>query len=228
MVTQSDRKEEVHIVNVFVDEKKNFGSPLGIVVDEERKIDARERQRIATELNYSETVFIDDRQTGAIHVFSPIRECPFSMYAALGASWFIHDQLKCEINALKSKEQTIEIFLKEGKIWVRSKIAILPQWNYVEYGSVPEIESLNMDDFLHHEHEMVWAWSDKEKGIIRARTFANDWGIPEDEANGSGTMRLAALLGKNITVIHGRGSVLYATPFDRDNGEVGGMCSIAR
>lgn len=217
----------LHTINVFIDDKGAFGSPLGVVVDDAHQIDAKHRQQIATDLNYSETVFIDDRLTGAINVFSPLRECPFSMYAALGAAWFIHTELKSQINHLMSKDQTIEIFLKEGKIWVRSKIAILPQWNYAEYRSAPEIESLNMDDFLNHKHEMVWAWIDKEKGVIRARTFANDWGIPEDEANGSGTMRLAAMLGKNITVIHGRGSVLYANPFDTDRVEVGGQCSIA-
>ncbi|MFZ2026128.1 MAG: PhzF family phenazine biosynthesis protein [Microgenomates group bacterium] len=228
MPIQDGPNPKIHTINVFVDEKNNFGSPLGIVLDEEHKIDAKQRQQIATDLNYSETVFIDDRKTGNINVFSPLRECPFSMYAAHGAAWFMHTELKSRINHLMSNDQTIEIFLKEGKTWVRSKIAILPQWNYAEYGSATEIELLRMDDFLHHEHEMVWAWSDKGKGIIRARTFANDWGIPEDEANGSGTMRLAAMRGKSITVVHGKGSVLYANPFDSDNGEVGGMCSIAR
>lgn len=216
----------LHRVNVFVDDKGDFGSPLGIVLDEAHQIDAKQRQQIATELNYSETVFIDDRLTGAINVFSPLRECPFSMYAALGSAWFIHNELHSEIGQLVSKDQTIKIFVKDGITWVRSKIAILPQWNYLEYKFASEIESFKVADFMEAEHVMVWAWIDKEKRTIRARTFANDWGIPEDEANGSGAMRLAVMLGENITVIHGKGSVLFAEPVDNEYVKVGGTSII--
>lgn len=222
-----DIKQPIFTVNTFVDEGMRFGSPLGIIVDEGHEIDAKHRQQIATKLNYSETVFIDDRNTGAINVFSPIRECPFSMYAALGSAWFIRTVLHTKIDKLISKDQSIETFIKDENTWVRSKTTILPSWNFVQYGSAQEIESLHMSDFTQAEHVMVWSWMDEEKGIIRARTFAADWGIPEDEANGSGTMRLAARLGKQITVIHGKGSVLHANHYNQDFAEVGGQCHIS-
>jgi len=224
MNIQTKHNPQTNIVRVFVDEKNHFGSPLGIVVDEKMQIDGKHRQQIATTLNYSETVFINDIQSGSITVFSPQQECPFSMYAAMGAAWFINTKLKCQISQLVSKDQTIAVFLKEGTMWVRSKLSILPPWNFVEYQTVSEIESFKESEFLQKEHVMAWAWADKQKEIIRARTFANDWGIPEDEANGSGAMRLAAKLKKNVTVIHGKGSIICAKSIDQNHGEVGGRC----
>lgn len=55
---------------------------------------------------------------------------------------------------------------------------------------------------------------DKNTGIVRARTFSPDWGIPEDEANGSGAMKLAMVL---------KGSVIYANPIAAGLIELGGQ-----
>lgn len=216
--------KKIHTVRVFVDEENRFGSPLGIVEDEKNKIDKTRRQEIAHDLNYSETVFIDNPKTGAINVFSPIRECPFSMYAALGAAWFIGNELKCKVGQLISKNQEIKIFSKQNRVWVRSKTSILPSWNFVECKTAVEIESFAISDFAEAKHVMIWAWIDKTAGIVRARTFAADWGIPEDEANGSGTMRLASTLQRDIIVHHGKGSVLSASPSGTDYVDVGGRC----
>jgi hypothetical protein len=46
---------------------------------------------------------------------------------------------------------------------------------------------------------------------IRARTFAPDWGVPEEEANGSGSMQLAHKLGRNLEILHGKGSIIRAS-----------------
>lgn len=216
----------ISTIRVFVDKWNQFGSPLGIVMDEEKKLSQTERQRIATELNYSETVFIDDGALGKIQVFSPIRECPFSMYAAVGSSWFIRNKLGHNIDALQSLNQSIQTFVVGDITWVSSTVSILPKWNLIEYQTAQEITSLGVHDFAHKEHVLVWAWIDKLKGIIRARTFANDWGIPEDEANGSGTMRLVALLQRDLTVIHGKGSVVYSKVENNNTVSSGGRCAI--
>jgi predicted PhzF superfamily epimerase YddE/YHI9 len=73
-------------------------------------------------------------------------------------------------------------------------------------------------------HTVAWAWIDEAKGLVRARTFAQDWGIPEDEANGSGSMQLAVNLRRKLTLRHGKGSIIHAQP-SREVGhaEVGGL-----
>ena len=90
--------------------------------------------------------------------------------------------------------------------------------------SVPT-EVLTNKEVAIMEHTFVWAWVDEEKGIVRARTFASDWCIPEDEANGSGSMKLATMLNREITIIHGKGSVIYARPTNNHFAEVGGYVS---
>ena len=68
----------------------------------------------------------------------------------------------------------------------------------------------------------VWAWIDEEAGLIRARCFAPDAGIVEDEATGSSVFRLAAELGREIEVHQGQGSVIHARPIADGFVEIGG------
>jgi len=75
---------------------------------------------------------------------------------------------------------------------------------------------------------MVWAWIDEIKGAIRARTFANDWDIPEAEGNGSGSMLLAEKLKRSIEIKHGKGSVIFARPVSNNCVRIGGKIVIKR
>ena len=68
----------------------------------------------------------------------------------------------------------------------------------------------------------VWAWLDEEAGLIRERVFVPEAGIVEDEATGSAALRLVALLGRELEIRQGRGSVLYARPAAGGMAEVGG------
>jgi len=68
----------------------------------------------------------------------------------------------------------------------------------------------------------MWAWIDKTKGLIRARTFASDWEIPEAQGNGSGSMVLAAKLKRDIEIKHGEGSVIFAKPAPDGCADIGG------
>ena len=76
------------------------------------------------------------------------------------------------------------------------------------------------------KHTVVWSWMDISRGLVRARTFAPDWGIPEDQANGSGSMLLASKLDRKLEIHHGDGSIIFAKPIDKVSAEVGGLVSI--
>jgi predicted PhzF superfamily epimerase YddE/YHI9 len=55
--------------------------------------------------------------------------------------------------------------------------------------------------------------------------FAPSEGRPEDEACGSASMVLAVALGRDLTVVHGLGSVIHARP--RGAGvDLGGRCVV--
>jgi PhzF family phenazine biosynthesis protein len=66
---------EVHVVRVFTDEQGRHGNPLGVVLDTPG-LDDNRRQAIATELNFSETVFVDDLEQAQLRIFTPAREIP--------------------------------------------------------------------------------------------------------------------------------------------------------
>jgi predicted PhzF superfamily epimerase YddE/YHI9 len=71
----------------------------------------------------------------------------------------------------------------------------------------------------------VWAWEDEAAGIMRVRTFAARAGIPEDEACGTGAMRMAAAFGRSLTLHHGKGSVILANPGQPGYADIGGLVS---
>ncbi len=56
----------INTVRVFVNDEGIFGNPVGIMLDEGKRIDIKERQRITTESGYSECVFINDLKTSNI------------------------------------------------------------------------------------------------------------------------------------------------------------------
>ena len=64
------------LLNVFTAETGAHGNPLGVFLDG-AAIPAAERQRVAAELGYSETVFVDDYLAypfPPLQLFSTLRE----------------------------------------------------------------------------------------------------------------------------------------------------------
>ena len=213
---------QFHIVTVFVDDENKFGNPVGIILDEGREIDSNERQQIVASLGYSESVFINDLKAGDVSVHNPKEEILFAGHALVGAAWYINTTRKEPLDTIFCKGGSIKTWCEDDQVWVRANKDILPPWNYEELGSPLEVETLLGSQVTTKKHAFVWAWIDKEKGVIRARSFAPDWGIPEDEANGSGSMKLAMTLGRALEVHHGKGSVIYTKPFETEFVDVGG------
>ena len=72
----------------------------------------------------------------------------------------------------------------------------------------------------------MWAWTDRDAGLIRKRVFVDEAGIPEDEATGSAAMLLVDQVGRDIEIRQGRGSVIYARPLGDGLVEVGGRVEL--
>lgn len=212
---------KVHTLRVFVDDNGEFGNPVGVILDEGKKIDSKKRQQIATQLGFSETVFINDFNTGNVSIFNPREEVAFAGHAMVGTAWMIN-KLNHPIDSLTCSGGFIKTWRDKDKIWIRASLAMMPAWKYEQLKNAIEVERLLPPVTVSKEHTFVWAWEDEMKGLIRARTFAPDWGIPEDEANGSGSMKLAATLGRSIEIMHGKGSIIYAKPWKSDFTDLGG------
>lgn len=212
-------EQEIHTVRVFVDSGDRYGNPIGIVIDEQKKLDTEKRQSIAKKLGYSESVFINGVNIGNVSIFNPRHEVSFAGHALVGTSWFIKKINKKPPQSLTCMGGNILTWQKDGFTWIRANTAMLPPWNIEQLENADDVENSNRAS---KNHTIVWAWIDKNKGTIRARTFAPDWGIPEDEANGSGSMLLAAKLNRKLEIIHGKGSIIYTQPFENDLVDVGG------
>ena len=48
-----------------------------------------ERQPIAAELGFSETVFVDDRERGEMRIFTPGVELPLAGHPLVGTAWLL-------------------------------------------------------------------------------------------------------------------------------------------
>lgn len=215
------------IARVFVDDTGKFGNPVGIVVDEALDFDEISRQKMTRESGLSEVVFIDNLARGIIHIFSPVREIPFAGHAAVGAAWFINQERKQPLSTLLGIEGPIETWEEDDLTWVSCPQAILPPWELVHHASAKEVENLSATKILSDAHALHWAWINESKGLVHARTFAPAWGITEDEANGSGSMKLASVLQRQLKIIHGQGSVILAKPAEGNMIQVGGRVCIA-
>lgn len=106
----------------------------------------------------------------------------------------------------------------ENSAWVLTPVDRMPPWHIIYEEDLEKLENMNLPEV---EHTLFWSWLDQANGVIRARTFAPDWGIPEAEVNGSGSVLLAEQLGRRLTVHHGEGSIINVEPLDN------GFCRLA-
>jgi predicted PhzF superfamily epimerase YddE/YHI9 len=72
----------------------------------------------------------------------------------------------------------------------------------------------------------VWAWEDEEAGRVRATVFPVQFGIEEDEATGTHAVRLAARLGRRLTIRQGKGSLILAEPRPYGTVEIDGRTDL--
>ena len=84
-----------YTVDVFTEEKY-AGNQLAVFRCE-KIISDTEMQRIAKEMNYSETTFVlsDEKQDGGygVRIFTPEKEVPFAGHPTLGTAYVIHTRL---------------------------------------------------------------------------------------------------------------------------------------
>ncbi|MGY6501131.1 MAG: PhzF family phenazine biosynthesis protein [Acidimicrobiales bacterium] len=86
------RPLRVLLYDVFTDEPFT-GNPLAVVLDPP-PLEDRQRQRIARELNLSETVFLDEDGPGRFlaRIFTPTTELPFAGHPTVGAALALVDE----------------------------------------------------------------------------------------------------------------------------------------
>ena len=87
----SDHPRQVRVVDVFT-EKALAGNQLAVVLDG-RDMPADLMQKIAREMNFSETTFIlppdDPSHAARVRIFTPAQELPFAGHPTIGTAWVL-------------------------------------------------------------------------------------------------------------------------------------------
>jgi predicted PhzF superfamily epimerase YddE/YHI9 len=200
---------ELHVLRVFTGEDGSGGNPLGVFLDGAR-VPAGERQGIAAELGFSETVFVDDAETGEIRIFTPTVELGFAGHPTVGTAWL-----------LARERGSVEVLHPPaGEVGARAEdagasVTVDPGWAPpFEWEHLPAPADVDALEGPEGGHDAIgyWSWLDEDAGLVRARVFPPRYGIPEDEATGAAAILLCALIGREIEIRQGRGSVLRARP----------------
>lgn len=207
---------ELHVLRVFVNEDGEWGNRLGVFLDGGRS-SAATRQRIAAELGFSETVFVEGGAKPAIRIHTPQAELPFAGHPLVGTAWLLA-KVGEPSSALRVSAGEVGVRLEEWGAYLTARPTWAPSFEYRQLDSSADVRSLEPAA----ENVYAWAWIDEAAGTIRARSFVPQAGIPEDEATGSAALALCARLARAVTIHQGHGSVIVARPVGADLCEVGG------
>ena len=203
----------LHTLRVFLGPDGEGGNPLGVFPDG-HLIAAADRQRVAAELGYSETVFVDDRATGELRIFTPAVELPLAGHPLVGTAWLLGSEM------LRPPAGDVPTWTEGGLTWIRAR----PEWaTLYDLARLPS--PADVDAFAIPGGDAmigVWAWEDEAAGRVRARIFPNGIGIDEDEATGAAAIQFGALLGRDVVIRQGEGSELHARPGGDGTVAVGG------
>jgi predicted PhzF superfamily epimerase YddE/YHI9 len=214
---------ELTVLRVFTGPHGTGGNPLGVFVDGPA-VPAEHRQAVAARLGFAETVFVDDPGAGRLQIFTPGVELPFAGHPLVGTAWLLHDTGH-PVDTLRPPAGEVPTWVEAGRTWIRGRAEWAPDMALLEHGSAAEVDALAGPP-AGIGFAYCWAWLDEPAGLVRARAFATDAGIAEDEATGAAAVRLTTELGRAIIIRQGRGSELHARPGPGGSAEVGGRVAL--
>jgi predicted PhzF superfamily epimerase YddE/YHI9 len=201
---------DVTVLRVFTDSDGKFGNPLGVV--DNSTVNPADRQRIATELGYSETIFVDVPPPGGTsahaRIYTPVAELAFAGHPTVGASWWLRETGK-PIKTLQVPAGIVQVEYDGDRAAVSARSEWAPEFAIHDLSSTDELMDAQPDDFSDDVENYLWTWIDQDQGIMRSRMFAPHLGVPEDEATGSAAVRMTDYLSRDLTIIQGKGSVIH-------------------
>ena len=213
----------LHVLRVFVGDGGAGGNPLGVFLDGAQVAEG-ERQGIAADLGFSETVFVEDPEQGRLRIFTPKEELPFAGHPLVGTAWLLTSE-GLDVPTLRPPAGEVPVRVEGGVTFISGRPEWAPPYEHIELASPAEVEALagppNGQDLAG-----VWAWEDERAGYVRARVFPIRSGIDEDEATGAHAIRLAARLARTIIIRQGKGSLIFADPQPDGTVEIGGRTEL--
>lgn len=214
---------EVRTLRVFTDETGAGGCLVAVVPDAAKLVpDAADRLRIVHRLSGLAAVFVEDAESARLCLLTPAGELPTAGHPLVGAAWLLGRTLGGHPETLRVPGGDVASWQEGGRIWIRGPLDPTAPWRQEQLPSAAAVTDLppRTDP---GELVQVWAWEDEASGHVRARAFGPRIGIPEVEASGSASMRLATTLSRSLTIRHGAGSVMLARPGPTGFADLGGF-----
>ena len=192
------------VCDVFTD-RALAGNQLAVFTDA-RDLTSDEMQALARETNLSETVFCLPPEAAdadvRIRIFTPARELPFAGHPLVGTAWLLGQSPEPPA-LLRPPVGDVHYTFEDSLTWVQARAQYSPNWELVQLPEPAAVTNLSgPPDGL--GHVQAWAWQDQDEGVVRARVFASDYGVPEDPATGSAAIVLCAALGRGLRIIQGQ------------------------
>ena len=213
----------LHVLKVFVGEDGGGGNPLGVFLDG-GDVPESDRQGVAADLGFSETVFVDDAGGGEVRIFTPGTELPFAGHPLVGTGWLLARE-GFGVPVLRPPAGDVPVRHEDEFTYVVGRPEWAPGFEHVELGTPAEVEALAGPP-EGRDLAGVWAWEDEEAGTVRVRVFPVRLGLDEDEATGAYAVRLADGLGRNLEIHQGVGSLILAEPRSDGSVEIGGRTEL--
>ena len=203
---------DVTVLRVFTDAAGNFGNPLGVV--DAGTVDVEWHQRIAAQLGYSETTFVDlpkaGSTTASARIYTPLVELPFAGHPTVGASWWLRAR-GTPIRTLQVPAGIVQVSYDNDVTVISARSEWAPEFAIHDLESIDDLAAADPADFSDDVSHYLWAWIDESAGSLRARVFCENLGVSEDEATGSAAVRITDYLSRDLTITQGTGSVIQTT-----------------
>ena len=212
----------LHTLRVFLGPDGEGGNPLGVVLDGAARPAPRDRQAVAADLGFSETVFVDDAHDGAscgsTRRRSSSRSPAIRSSAPPGCSPPAPRRHAAPAGGRRARRGATAS--SRGSARGRSG-----RRSTTSPGSRRRPTSTPSRSPAATRWSRVWAWEDEAAGRVRARVFPNGIGIDEDEATGAAALQFGALHRPRRGHPPGRGLRAARAPGrrrDRRGGRAGG------
>jgi PhzF family phenazine biosynthesis protein len=137
---------------------EKFGNPLGVV--DAKQVAPADRQQLATQLGYSETVFVDlpagGSTTAQVAIYTPRIEIPFAGHPSVGASWWLRAN-GTPINTLQVRAGIVQVHYQGGLVGVSARSDWAPEFAVHEFDSVEELLAADPIEFPDNTAHYLWA-----------------------------------------------------------------------
>lgn len=157
---------DVTVLRVFTDSDGTFGNPLGVV--DASRVEPQDRQRLAAQLGYSETIFVDLPTAGSTTahatIHTPRTEIPFAAHPTVGLSWWLREN-GTPINTLQVPAGLVQVSYEgSGLTGISARAEWAPEFAIHDLDSLEALFAADPADFPDDIAHYLWTWTDRSTG----------------------------------------------------------------